>query len=58
MQPCGVVRWLFVCQNLNNLKTFHTMKETYQTPILEEIEVAVEGGYAVSDPDDFGPGGW
>ena len=47
-----------MCQNLNNLKTFHAMKETYQIPILEEIEVAVEGGYAVSDPVDFGPGGW
>ena len=35
------------------------MKEIYQTPILEEIEVAVEGGFAAtSDPDDFGPGGW
>ena len=34
------------------------MKETYQTPTLEEIEVAVEGGYAVSDPENFGNGGW
>lgn len=35
------------------------MKQTeYEMPTIEVIEVAVEGGYAVSDPDDFGPGGW
>lgn len=37
------------------------MKETYETPTLDVIEVAVESGFAAtnsSDPDDFGNGGW
>lgn len=37
------------------------MKETYEIPTLEVVEVVVESGFVTtnsSDPDDFGNGGW
>ncbi len=37
------------------------MKETYEIPTLEVVEVVVESGFVTtnsSDPNDFGNGGW
>lgn len=37
------------------------MKETYEIPTLEVVEVVVESGFVTtssSDPENFGNGGW
>ena len=54
---------VFVCLNnlSNNLNTNKTMKneekKVYSTPEIEVIEVAVEQGFAASDPIDGMPYG-